>query len=91
MEIKIKEYKINDLMKLYEDYSKSYKKSEEELHNDDKNVIYNNFEDMLKYINSATEEPDVSEDKAFEMAFKAVKADDYIEVLYPDLRDASQE
>ena len=50
----MKEYKINDLMKLYEDYSKSYKRSEEELHNDDKNVIYNNFEDMLKYINSAT-------------------------------------
>lgn len=87
----MKEYKINDLMKLYEDYAKTYKKSEEELHNDDKNVIYNNFEDMLKYINSATEDKSVPEEKAFEMAFKAVKADDYIEVLYPDLRNASQE
>ena len=87
----MKEYKINDLMKLYEDYSKSYKRSEEELHNDDKNVIYNNFEDMLKYINSATEDGKVSDAQAFEMAFKAVKADDYIEVLFPDLRNASLE
>lgn len=87
----MKEYKINDLMSLYEEYAKTYKKSEEELHNDDKNVIYNNFEDMLKYINSATEDGKVSDAQAFEMAFKAVKADDYIEVLYPDLTNASQE
>ena len=87
----MKEYKINDLMSLYEDYAKTYKKSEEELHNDDKNVIYNNFEDMLKYINSATEDGKVSDAQAFEMAFKAVKADDYIEILYPDLTNASQE
>ena len=67
----MKEYKINDLMSLYEDYAKTYKKSEEELHNDDKNVIYNNFEDMLKYINSATEDGKVSDAQAFEMAFKS--------------------
>ncbi len=87
----MKEYKINDLIGFYNEYSKTYKRSEEELHNDDKNVIYNNFEDMLKYINSAVEDEKITEEQAFEMAFKAVKADDYIEILYPNLREASQE
>ena len=67
-----------------------YTSEEKELRSEEKNIVYNKVEEINSYMEKMNSE-NISEQQLFEAAYKAVKADDFIDTIHPNQATATPE
>jgi len=81
---------VEQLMSCFENHMNKYTSEEKELRSEEKNIVYNKVEEINSYMEKMNSE-NISEQQLFEAAYKAVKADDFIDTIHPNQATATPE